>query len=59
MIDLEFPHLKLGIDEGKFVTRLWQSMQASGHLLTRDQVKACVQLVDNSFAPPPPQPQQN
>lgn len=53
----EFPYLGLAVDEDKFITRLWQSFQSSGHLMTRDQIQAVVAIVDKSFAPPIPQPQ--
>lgn len=55
--DIQFPHLAIGVNEERFVLRLWQSMQASGHLMTLAQVRACLAIVDASFAPPPPQPQ--
>lgn len=54
----KFPHLALKHDEEVFITRLWQAMQASGHLLARAQVEACIAIVDASFAPKPTVAQQ-
>lgn len=53
-----FPHLNLP-DEEAFITRLWMALQAGGHLLAREHVKASLEIVDLSFSPPPVQPQQN
>lgn len=54
----EFSHLNLGVDEYQFTTKLHLALQSSGHLLTRDQVKACLLIVNAGFSPPPIQPQQ-
>lgn len=50
----QFPHLATALsNEQLFLTRLWQALQSSGHLMTLDQTRAVVQIVDASFASKP------
>lgn len=52
-----FPHLGLKVDDDAFLQRLCRALESSGHLVPYPQVRACLLIVDHSFAPPAPQPQ--